>query len=320
MQETPLISVVIPAYNAGLYIGKCLKSVLEQPVASIEILIYDDGSVDDTRGVVRQINDRRVKMFCGEVNKGVVYARNFLLEKARGKYIAFQDADDWSHHDRFRLQLDYLESRPDLGGCGCQFVKVVNDRIVFSSNLPCDALTISTSIPEKFYFLPGSLFVRKSAVDRLGYYNPFFGNDGNEDTYFASKLALSYGVENVNAHLYFYNLNLDSLTKFGYSSIRRIYLADINALLLKDLRKNGTNFLEGEDFKKLVELENNYGKRYASLGKFDLFERVIGQLLFYGQYKLAMREVVKYMLRTQEVFASARLFAYVIRKSLRYAG
>ncbi len=101
MRETPLISVIIPVYNAEKTVLNTAKSVLEQPNSSfIELLLIDDGSTDGSAAILDTISDMNdnVKVFHKE-NGGVSSARNFGIEKAQGKYLSFLDSDDWWDSD-----------------------------------------------------------------------------------------------------------------------------------------------------------------------------------------------------------------------------
>lgn len=89
------ISIIIPAYNAENYIGRALKSILVNPIETIEILVINDGSTDETLQIVEGIKaiDARVRILTTE-NRGVSAARNYGMENAEGKYLMFLDADD----------------------------------------------------------------------------------------------------------------------------------------------------------------------------------------------------------------------------------
>ena len=102
----PLVSVVIPAYNNELYVADAIDSVLQQDYPALEIIVVDDGSIDNTRNVVRGYGDK-VRL-ASQKNKGSAVARNLGIANAHGKYIAFLDADDvWCRH-KIRLQVDEL--------------------------------------------------------------------------------------------------------------------------------------------------------------------------------------------------------------------
>ena len=89
----PLISVLIPAYNAERWIGDAIRSVQAQTIAAWELFVVNDGSTDGTSEVVRATADPRIRLV-EQPNAGVSPARNKALEHARGEHIAFLDADD----------------------------------------------------------------------------------------------------------------------------------------------------------------------------------------------------------------------------------
>jgi glycosyltransferase involved in cell wall biosynthesis len=90
------ISVIIPVFNATPFVEKCVRSVMNQTLKEIEIILVNDGSTDNSLSILNALakEDSRLQVFSRE-NKGVSSARNFGLEKAKGEFIAFADADDW---------------------------------------------------------------------------------------------------------------------------------------------------------------------------------------------------------------------------------
>ncbi|MEJ2704216.1 MAG: glycosyltransferase [Sedimentisphaerales bacterium] len=89
----PLVSVVMPVYNGADYIGQAVDSVLSQDYSNLELVVIDDGSTDNTRQIVLDHNDKRIK-YLHQANKGVSSARNLGLHQAKGQYIIPLDADD----------------------------------------------------------------------------------------------------------------------------------------------------------------------------------------------------------------------------------
>ena len=106
----PLISVLMPAYNSELYVAEAIESILCQSYQNIELIILDDGSIDKTRQVIESFTDPRIVKILSDQNHGVVRARNDMIDKARGQYIALMDADDIADHFRLEKQLRALEA------------------------------------------------------------------------------------------------------------------------------------------------------------------------------------------------------------------
>ena len=118
--KLPKISVIIPAYNAELWINKTIQSVLDQTFNDFEIIVVDDGSTDNTSQVVHQFSDPRVQ-YIYQNNQKAAGARNTGISKARGEYIAFLDADDLFKPSKLIKQFSLLENKPYLGGVTCGF-------------------------------------------------------------------------------------------------------------------------------------------------------------------------------------------------------
>ena len=113
----PLVSVIIPAYNAEAFIRQTLDSVLAQTYQNIEVLVVDDGSQDQTAAIVESYSqkDSRVTLL-KQANAGVAAARNLAIQSARGDYIAPIDADDIWYSQKLEKQVQcMLQSDPTVG-------------------------------------------------------------------------------------------------------------------------------------------------------------------------------------------------------------
>lgn len=121
----PLISVVMPCYNAAPYVGEAVDSVMSQSHARVELLVVDDGSTDGSRQVLeRLLQEHQGRLQIFETNRAGPYpARNRALREARGDYVAFLDADDWWLPETLARLLGALQRRDaDVAYCGWQNV------------------------------------------------------------------------------------------------------------------------------------------------------------------------------------------------------
>ena len=107
----PLVSVIIPAYNAEKFIGDTLKSVLTQTYSALEIIVVNDGSADNTENAVKAFDDPRIK-YIAQSNRGCSGAKNTGLLACSGAYIQYLDADDLLSPDKIGEQVAALEARP----------------------------------------------------------------------------------------------------------------------------------------------------------------------------------------------------------------
>jgi glycosyltransferase involved in cell wall biosynthesis len=109
--STPLVSILIPCYNAGRWIRETLESVLAQTWADIEIIVVDDGSSDDSVSVVERFNSSRIKLI-KQPNSGAAAARNRAFNESSGEYIQYLDADDLLSPRKVEIQLARLAENP----------------------------------------------------------------------------------------------------------------------------------------------------------------------------------------------------------------
>ncbi len=107
MTNNPLVSIIIPLYNAENYIEDCISSLLQQTYKEIEIIIIDDGSSDSSLSIARQYESERIHVY-SQKNKGACVARNFGFKMSKGEYVQFMDADDTIEDKKIELQIDRL--------------------------------------------------------------------------------------------------------------------------------------------------------------------------------------------------------------------
>ena len=110
----PNISVIIPTYNRGYCIQRCINSVIKQTFKNLELIIVDNYSSDNTFNLISDFNDERIKYFLFKNNNIIAKSRNYGLSKANGQYIAFLDSDDWWKSQKLEHSIRELDSGFDL--------------------------------------------------------------------------------------------------------------------------------------------------------------------------------------------------------------
>ena len=109
-KQTDLVSIIMPTYNCGKFIGETIDSILKQTYTNWELLITDDCSNDNTEKVVKKyMKDKRIKYTIFDSNKGPAAARNNSMKLAKGKYMAFLDSDDLWTSDKLEKQLKFMQ-------------------------------------------------------------------------------------------------------------------------------------------------------------------------------------------------------------------
>jgi len=113
MSELPAVSVVIPTFNRAVYLPASIDSVLDQSFKDFELIVVDDGSTDNTQGVLKRYGSRLKCLY--QPNGGASAARNLGVRHARAPWIAFQDSDDLSTPTRLETLIAYVREHPDCG-------------------------------------------------------------------------------------------------------------------------------------------------------------------------------------------------------------
>ena len=109
-----LVSIIIPAYNAGAHLKACLDSVLSQTYRNTEVIVVNDGSSDDTLSIANSYTDDRIKIISNQSNQGLAACVNLAIRKSTGAFIARMDSDDIAYPQRLTKQVRFLESNKDV--------------------------------------------------------------------------------------------------------------------------------------------------------------------------------------------------------------
>ena len=122
----PLVSVIIPVYNAEKYIDECIESILNQTYSNIEVVVCDDCSSDGSWIRLKKYeNDKRFTLLKNDTNLHQAATRNKCIAASKGDYILVQDADDISEPQRLATLLNAFDSNVDFVGsdCYCFYLK-----------------------------------------------------------------------------------------------------------------------------------------------------------------------------------------------------
>lgn len=132
---TPLVTVIMPVYNAERYMEQSIESIIAQTYQKWELLIVDDGSTDSSVQIMQEYcsRDRRIQMILSTGNEGVASARNKGIQAAKGEYIAFLDSDDLWKAEKLKIQIHYMQEH------NCGFVysayDVIDEKNVYQKTI-----------------------------------------------------------------------------------------------------------------------------------------------------------------------------------------
>lgn len=290
--QQPLISILVPAYNVGRYIAQCLDSIVKQTYRSLQVVIVDDGSTDDTGQICDEYASRYsfIEVYHIE-NGGVANARNVLLSKIKGEYFLFVDSDDW-------IETDMVESLVTLA-------QQHNLDIVVCDNITEDGKSRSEITHDSN---PPLIWNRKQCVEKFLLHKELNGSLWNklvktslfhnitfdpEISYGEDALALWHSLHRLSlmgitrSKFYHYRMNANSISHQPFGSKKMsghlvwetIY--DNTVLLYPDLVKLAKGCYAVSDFWLLY---------YASIDNYKQDENI-------RQFRLNLKSGMPYILR-----------------------
>jgi glycosyltransferase involved in cell wall biosynthesis len=230
---SPLISVVLPAYNCASYLSQAIESILAQTLADFQLLIVYDESKDDTLKIIENYlaRDPRIVLIYGQGER-LVGALNLGIQASTGTYIARMDADDISRPERFGKQVAQIEKQ-NLDFCGCN-IGMVNEigrqikEVIMPTSADLVTITLACTVP----FAHGSVMMRKAFLDQhaLRYQAKAFAEDYQ---FWCQAYHLGARFGNVNERLFDYRHFEQSLSKVHAkvvarhtSALRRTFVQD----------------------------------------------------------------------------------------------
>lgn len=170
---TPLVSIILPCYNAQLFLNKAIDSILKQTYNNFELICIDDCSTDKTAEILKYYEslDSRIKVYTNKKNLKIAETLNIGLQHAKGKYIARMDADDISIPNRIELQVSFLEKDDSIGICGGQ-CKVINEIDICTGKLcyPQNDYAIKSNLLFDSSFAHPTVMFRRTIYESLGGY------------------------------------------------------------------------------------------------------------------------------------------------------
>ncbi|QDV82998.1 glycosyltransferase family 2 protein [Planctomycetes bacterium TBK1r] len=172
MSTSPLVTIVIPSFNQGAYIGQCIESILSQDHRPLEIWVIDGGSTDQTISVLKQFDRCDEVHWVSEPDEGPADAVNKGLQRGKGEILAIQSSDDAYAPGAISTAVAALRSDQKLGLVYGDIKKVDQfDNVVYqSSEIPHGNL--DDLLAKRMWIPQASAFFRASVVDRIGYWNP----------------------------------------------------------------------------------------------------------------------------------------------------
>lgn len=210
LMENPLVSVIIPAFNAEKYIAKAIESVLEQTYTNFEIVVVDNGSTDRTVLIAMRYGRVRVMH---QQKRGAAAARNLGIAETHGEFIAFLDADDWWHKEKLQRQVDVLTANPHIGMVFSDHINLTEDgQVIFQTNKKIEfGADAVKSIFRHCDVATSTVMVRRSVINRVGMFDEELACAEDENLWL--RIALYDSVTLLSMPLTYYRVLPTSLSR-----------------------------------------------------------------------------------------------------------
>ncbi len=168
----PEISVVVPAYNSQRTILETITSVLQQSFSDFELIVINDGSTDGTLELLETVQDTRLKVY-SYPNGGLPTARNRGIDRAKGKFISFIDADDLWTPEKLELQLKALQQNPEAGVAYSWTICMGNNGDSFHNGVAesFQGNVYGNLLVSNFIASGSNVLIRREAIESVGYFD-----------------------------------------------------------------------------------------------------------------------------------------------------
>lgn len=282
---TPLVSIIIPCYNAEPWLAATVESALAQTWPAKEIILVNDGSRDGTLAVARQFVSRGVRVM-DQPNGGACTARNHGLRLARGDFIQFLDADDLLSPDKIAAQVALLSTRSPGTVASCAWGRFGND--------PAHARFVDAAVCRDFTAIeflvlagdtgammqPAAWLTPRAVADRAGpWAEQWLRNPNDDGEYFARVLLAGAGIAySSQGRVYYRSGQTGSLSQQKHSEARQALFFSAESIT--------TRLLAAEDSSRTRRACAGYWRRYVHTcypAPADLIRRAESEIIRLGE-------------------------------------
>ncbi|MGE7862937.1 glycosyltransferase family 2 protein [Bacillus mobilis] len=261
MEQTQLVSVIVPLYNAEKYIEETMESILNQTYKNIEIVIVDDGSKDQSSSIVKNFKKKYPEQiqYILQENQGVSVARNTGIENANGEYISFLDSDDLWHSTKIEKQIESMHKN-NMNACYCGFMNFyeeTGEKIENTTNFVKGNMTKAFLTHQVFAQTSTWIFKKSIVMNHNIRFTP--GCSWGEDLEFLFKLMSVTNVCYVDEYLTYYRILSGGSLSSNYKDYELKTTKELEVFnRMKDWIHNKSKDLITNDSTELIEILETY--------------------------------------------------------------
>lgn len=278
----PLVSVIIPVYNAEKFIDEAIESVLNQTYTNFELILIEDASTDRTTEKLKKYKDKRIHIYENEVNRGISYSTNKGITVSNGKYIALMDDDDVMEKERLFLEVEFLERNIHIDIVGGRTTYIAeNGNLIDYSGIPRNnpKYIKAMLLIKCLDFMNGTAMIRKEFIEKnnLKYDDNCFGMQDFKFYIDSSKVGNISSIENFCLKHRIHEHNETTRNFKIYENQRRIKYAELQKY---SLERSGY-FLNEMDIRLINKVfAERYGKcesKKELVILYKLFQKILQQ-------------------------------------------
>ncbi|MGY0287368.1 MAG: glycosyltransferase family 2 protein [Candidatus Methanodesulfokora washburnensis] len=214
MENSSLISVILPTYNRARLLRRAIQSILNQTYQNFEIIVVDDCSNDNTEEVVKSFCDKRIRYIRNRRHMGAPFSRNIGIKVAHGKYIAFQDSDDIWLPKKLAKQINAFENSPkEVGVVYTSFWRIEEGKKVRipPSNFRQYEGNIHEILLETNFIGTSAAMVKKECFEKVGMFDETLPRLQEWDLWI--RISRYYLFRHINEPLVICHLQSDSISR-----------------------------------------------------------------------------------------------------------
>ncbi len=219
MPEKPLVSVIVPAYNCGKFIGQCLESLVNQSYENIEIIIIYDPSRDNTLKVIKRYKEKYpklIRVFKQRKKTSPAIARNVGIALARGQLIAFCDCDDYFNEKKIEKQVNEMLNNKEIGLTYTDVI-IIDESGKIIRYEKAREWNFNNWIKKRFIAF-SSVMVRRELITKIKGFNQSY--DTFDDFDFLIRLARKTKFKRISKFLTYYRVHSANLSRNKFKSTR----------------------------------------------------------------------------------------------------
>ncbi len=309
----PLISIIMPAFNAATYVRESIDSILIQTYGNFELIVADDASTDKTRAIVDSYTDTRILTDHNTVNLGYLKTCNKLFDRCRGDFITFQDADDISHPHRLERQLDVFLEDETLGlvGTWAKNIGPVGKFLSYDSR-PVLHEDIRSEGLSRNPVCGATAMLKRQVLQEIGGYRPFFDRLAYEDYDWVLLISEKFRCYNIPEHLYYYRQHQASYSK--RIEPRRFVSDSLVRYLAKQRQTLGKDDLQRGEPEKVEELLREMLAPYEA-DKSLIYRQYAARFMWAKMHSSAIKSSILAICAAPFKPANWRTSFYCIRKT-----